>query len=112
MFEHAKLGVKQLGGSLNSGLGEDGIASVLQVLSSTINQPSHDGLLDQHRRGDNGSDFFDGLEVTVVHAVRVGHIPEKGLEMFQIVLVKSDDEGKLVSGIGSSLLLRLVANKT
>lgn len=105
VLEHTELSVEQLGGSLDGSLGVDGITLVLQVFSTTINQPSHNGLLDLDGRSDDGSDFFDGHKVTVVGAVRVGNIPEEGFKLLQVLLVESDDEGELVGRLSRTQML-------
>lgn len=102
VFEESELSVEQFGGGSNRGLGVDGVSSVFQFLGSTVDQPSHDLLLDLDGRGDERSDLLNAHEVTVVRAIGIADIPEEGLKLFQVVLFESDDEREFVGLLSST----------
>lgn len=96
VLENLEGGGEETRGNSNGGLSVDGISAVFDNLSTTINQPTHNllGFLD--RRRDQRGDCLNAHEVTVGRVVRVGHIPEDLLELFEVLLVKSNNEGNFL----------------
>lgn len=81
VLEDSEFGLKQFRGGFDGRLSIDSVTVVLQILGTVVNQPSHNVLLVFDGRRDEGSDFFNGHEVTVILTIRVGHVPKERLEL-------------------------------